>query len=120
DFVVHGGDLTDFGIIEEYRWQHEILKRLNVPYMATLGNHDCLGNGVKVFENMYGPQDAVYDLGNSRFVFINTNSLEFEEDPVPRLPFLGAAFGDTTSYSNGFVLMHVPPFDNEFDDAKEQ
>ncbi len=120
DFVLHGGDLTDFGILQEYQWQHKILKRLPAPYMVVIGNHDCLGNGVKVFENMYGPQDAVYNFGNSRFVFINTNSLEFEEDPVPRLPFLANAFGDTATYKNAFVLMHVPPFDNEFDRSKEE
>ena len=105
--------------MQEYRWQHKILKDLNVPYITVLGNHDCLGNGVKVYENMYGPQDFVYNIGRSRFVFMNTNSLEFDEDPVPRLPFLATAFGDTATYDNAFMVAHVPPFDNEFDDSKE-
>src|SRR5687767_7211563 len=37
DFVLHGGDLTDFGILQEYQWQHDILKELNVPYITVLG-----------------------------------------------------------------------------------
>ncbi|RYZ32661.1 MAG: hypothetical protein EOP49_37200, partial [Sphingobacteriales bacterium] len=120
DFVLHGGDLTDFGIQQEYHWQHNILEKMRVPYITVIGNHDCLGNGVKVYEHMYGPQDFVYDIGRSRFVFMNTNSLEFDEDPVPRLPFLANAFGDTSEYDNAFILAHVPPYDNEFDDSKEQ
>lgn len=44
DFVIHGGDLTDFGIKKEYLLQHEILSKLNVPYIALIGNHDVIGN----------------------------------------------------------------------------
>lgn len=33
DFVIHGGDLTDFGIKKEYIWQHSILSKLKYPML---------------------------------------------------------------------------------------
>ena len=40
DFVLHGGDLSDFGLKKEFMWQRDILNRLRVPYVCLLGNHD--------------------------------------------------------------------------------
>jgi 3',5'-cyclic AMP phosphodiesterase CpdA len=34
DFVVHGGDITDFGITKEFEWQRDILNGLQVPYVV--------------------------------------------------------------------------------------
>ena len=42
DFVIHCGDLSDFGMKMEFEKQRDILNRLNVPYVCLLGNHDCL------------------------------------------------------------------------------
>ena len=28
DFVIHGGDITDFGLTKEYLWIHDIMKKL--------------------------------------------------------------------------------------------
>lgn len=38
DFVLHGGDLSDFGLKKEFMWQRDILNRLRVPYVCLLGN----------------------------------------------------------------------------------
>ena len=45
DFVMHCGDLTDFGVTKEFEWQQRILNKLRVPYVVILGNHDCIGSG---------------------------------------------------------------------------
>ena len=42
DFVIHGGDLTDFGTTKEFLWQRNILNGLKIPYVCLIGNHDCL------------------------------------------------------------------------------
>ena len=43
DFVIHGGDMSDFGLTKEFLWQRDIMNGLHVPYVALIGNHDCLG-----------------------------------------------------------------------------
>ena len=67
DFVIHGGDLTDFGIKKEYIWQHSILSKLKIPYVALIGNHDIIGNGELVYEDMYGPKNFSFSVGPSQY-----------------------------------------------------
>ena len=54
DFVVHTGDLSDFGLKLEFEKQRDILNRLSVPYVCILGNHDCLATGEEVFNRIFG------------------------------------------------------------------
>lgn len=42
DFVIHGGDMSDFGVTDEFLWQRDIMNKLHVPYVTLIGNHDCL------------------------------------------------------------------------------
>lgn len=118
-FVLHGGDISDFGLLEEYRWQHQILKKLKMPYLVVIGNHDCVANGKKVYTNMYGPYEQVYQFARNRFILLNTNTMEFTEDIV-RLDFLENNLRDTENYDNVFVLAHVSPFDEDYDKQKEE
>ena len=34
DFVIHGGDMSDFGVTDEFLWQRDIMNKLHVPYVA--------------------------------------------------------------------------------------
>ena len=36
DFVIHGGDMTDFGGTKEFLWTRDRLKKLNKPFVALL------------------------------------------------------------------------------------
>lgn len=51
DFVIHCGDQTDCGLVDEFLNTKNILNKLNVPYVMVLGNHDCLGTGKKLMPN---------------------------------------------------------------------
>jgi Icc protein len=118
-FVIHGGDITDFGLMDEYRWIHERLQKLQMPYLAMIGNHDCVGNGKVIFEKMYGPHDYSVTIARNRLVFLNSNSMEYEKDVPPNLNYLQQALADVNNYNNAFVIAHVPPFDEDFDRNKE-
>ena len=78
DFVVHCGDLVDFGLTDEFVWMRDELSHLRLPYIVALGNHDCLGTGKNVFREMYGAFEYSFTAGNTHFVVLNTNGLEFE------------------------------------------
>jgi 3',5'-cyclic-AMP phosphodiesterase len=119
-FVIHGGDITDFGLMDEYRWIHDRLQKLQMPYLAVIGNHDCVGNGKVIFEEMYGPHDFSVTFARNRFVFLNTNSLEYKKNIPPHLHNLQKGLEDVQNYDNAFVIGHVPPFDQDFDRSKEE
>ncbi len=116
DFIVHAGDLTDFGVNKEFLWQRDILSKLEAPYVAVIGNHDCLGTGKQTFGKVWGDLNFAFSAGDVRFVCLNTNALEFDySHPVPDLNFLYSEMDNFPSdCSRTIVLQHCRPFDDEF------
>ncbi|MDX5420632.1 MAG: metallophosphoesterase [Hymenobacteraceae bacterium] len=113
NFVLLGGDITDFGLLKEFRWVHESFDKLKVPYVAVIGNHDATGNGKQVFKAMYGEYDFSFTVAKRKFIFLNTNYLEFGKQ-APDLDWLDSAFGDPSTYDHVFVVSHIPPASPEF------
>jgi Icc protein len=116
DFVLHAGDISDFGINQEFRWVNDIMKKLNCPYLTVIGNHDIVANGPASYRKMYGPMDYSFDYGSNRFVFVNTNSREYAFDgTVPNISWLKSQLENNPDNKNIIVVGHVPPFDGDFD-----
>ena len=89
DFVLHGGDQSDFGVTKEFLWMRDILNRLDVPYVCVIGNHDCLGTGKDVFRTVYGDTNFGFTAGDMRLVCLNTVALEYDySEPIPDFDFL--------------------------------
>jgi len=115
-FVLHAGDISDFGLSQEFRWVHAIMSHLSVPYLTVIGNHDLLANGPAVYRKMYGPMDYSFEYGDNKFIFIDTNSREYAfNGAVPDLEWLNAELTDNPGNKNAIVVAHIPPFDNDFD-----
>lgn len=117
DFVVHGGDISDFGMKKEFCWVHDIMDKLKVPYVAIIGNHDHLGSGGEIYQVMYGDLNFSFVYGGIKFVCLNTNALEFDyATPVPDFEFIQREIADTVmaDYSQTIALMHAEPGDVVF------
>ena len=112
DFVIHTGDLADFGMRDEFERQRDILDRLRVPYVVLLGNHDCLATGERIFTKIFGEVDFAFTAGDVRFVCLNTNALEFDHDtPVPNFDFLERQIdGFPAGAEKTVVVMHAKPY----------
>lgn len=116
DFVIHGGDITDFGATNEFIWMRDIMNGLNVPYVVLLGNHDCLANGEEIFRTIFGKENFSFMAGHTKFVCLNTNALEFDySHPVPDFQFLERELDKNTEGHEKTVLaMHVRPYSEQF------
>lgn len=116
DFVVHCGDLSDFGLKKEFQFQRDILSRLSMPYVALIGNHDCLGTGRTVYETIYGDVNFAFTAGNTRFICLNTNAMEFDySTPVPDFDFLDEELHNLPPEVERVVYcMHVRPGEFQF------
>lgn len=116
DFVIHGGDISDFGVTDEFLWQRDIMNKLNVPYVVLIGNHDCLGTGEETFRAVFGNPNFSFIAGRTKFVCLNTNALEFDYSrPIPDFTFIAE---EITSRQDEFdktvVSMHVRPYADQF------
>jgi 3',5'-cyclic AMP phosphodiesterase CpdA len=118
-FVLLNGDISDFGLNREFNWINTLLRKLRVPYIGVIGNHDMLANGRLIYNKMFGAEDFTFEYSGSKFICLNTNSLEVGHDgSIPDLSWLQQQVSDLSSYKNAFVFAHVPPFDSEFDSKK--
>ena len=116
DFVIHGGDLSDFGMKLEFELQRDILNKLHIPYVCLLGNHDCLATGEEVFLTIFGERDFSFNAGDTHFLCLNTNALEFDySEAVPDLSYIE---NDSNSLPEGITrtvtVMHAAPFTEQF------
>lgn len=116
DFVIHGGDLSDFGATHEFILQRDIMLGFRMPWIALLGNHDCLGTGEDTFARIWGNPNYYFQAGNILFICLNTNCMEYDySEPVPNFSFLENLMNNLPEdVEKTIVVMHVPPFDLEF------
>lgn len=116
DFVIHAGDVSDFGLTKEFIWMRDRLNELNTPYVVILGNHDCLANGMDVFHTVFGEVNLSFLAGNTKFVCLNTNALEFDySHPVPDFEFILNELNDEREeYQKTVMAMHVRPYNEQF------
>jgi len=115
DFLVLAGDISDFGLLQEFIWVNDELDQLNFPYLAVVGNHDLTANGSVIYTSMFGQKNFSFTYKKHKFIFHDTNSREYNfNGNVPDIPWLGAQLRDTSA--NWFIgVSHVPPFDVDFD-----
>jgi 3',5'-cyclic AMP phosphodiesterase CpdA len=116
DFVIHVGDIADFGLPKQYLWGNSSLLNLDIPYFVLLGNHDMVGNGGQAYTEMFGDYNFSFIYGKIKFVFLNTNSREFKfNGKVPDLNWLDNELKPADDFSYAVVIFHVPPTDADFD-----
>lgn len=123
DFIIHGGDQTDFGLPKEFMWCRDMLEDAGLPYVAVIGNHDCLGNGNDTFDYMYGPENFSFNVGPVHFVCLNTVALEYDySHPVPDFEFIQGDIehiamlnhNNPATITHTIVVMHSRPYDEQF------
>jgi len=120
DFVIHVGDIADFGLPKQYTWGNSYFLKLSVPYFVVVGNHDLVGNGLTAYTEMFGALNFSFIYNSLKFIFINTNGLEFKfNGQVPDIQWLDAQLRSNADFSKAVVIFHVPPMDRDFDTSLE-
>ena len=121
DFVIHVGDIADFGLPKQYLWANSYLLKLNFPYFVVIGNHDLVGNGSQAYLEMFGVLNYSFIYNSIKFVFINTNSREFKySGDVPDIQWLDNQLQPNFDFTMAVVVFHVQPTDADFDASLEE
>ncbi len=116
DFVIHGGDISDFGVTKEFLWQRDIMNQLRMPYVCLLGNHDCIGTGKETFQQVFGTPNFSFIAGRVKFVCLNTNALDHDYSvPIPDLSFMEReASSRSDAFDKTVICMHARPYSDVF------
>ncbi len=119
DFVIHGGDMSDFALTDEFEIQRDLMNKLNVPYVALIGNHDCVATGSYTYEAIFGDENFSFIAGRVKFVCLDTNSMEYDFDgTAPDLDYMRSQLTDRAGeYDKTVVCMHIRPYCEEFDNT---
>lgn len=116
DLVLISGDISDFGLYLEYEEMSRILKELNVPYFAVIGNHDMINNGERLFLDYFGSAHQVIEYDGYYFLLHNTNSVSVAFDgSLPNMPKLDSMLESIPKGSPIIAVSHVPPHNVDFD-----
>ena len=113
DLVLHGGDMTDGGMIAEYNIFHQLMHDLKAPYFTVIGNHDCLANGRYIYNDMFGPENYSFVFKNCKFVFFNNIIWELN-NAEPDYQWLRDELFTNIPYDHLFVIAHIPPWSDQF------
>jgi len=120
-FVVLTGDITDFGLRSEYFWISDRLQKLKFPFIVVIGNHDMLGNGRELYNQMFGPENFSFNYSDYRFIVINSNSREAGYNgSLPDTTWLLKELSIAPAHQKIFVLSHLAPFSGDFDRSLEE
>lgn len=119
DLFVVCGDISDFGLIQEFDWVVRELKRLKVPYVCVIGNHDLAAGSNAIFTSVFGPVNESFTYKGYKFIMHDTNGREYAfSNNVPDINWLSKQLNDSSA--SWFIgLSHVPPYDMDFNPALE-
>jgi 3',5'-cyclic-AMP phosphodiesterase len=110
-FVIIAGDITNYGLVEEYEQTLKQLNSLNYPYIVVAGNHDFLSKGSRIYERMFGKTDFSLTYKNVDFIFFNNNNWE-SPGAIPDKAWVKNTL-DTSSAPFKVLVAHVSPEDKD-------
>lgn len=118
NFIVHTGDFTNQGYNFEYDFFVDRMRKLNAPYVVTIGNHDTLTNGKEIYQRIFGPFNMVFRVYGYKFIVFNNNSLDFKSDGGINFPWLKTVIQNDSLPT--VILMHVNPDSKDYFTVEEQ
>lgn len=108
-FVMVCGDITDWGLFSEFESYYHLIRRLNIPYVTLIGNHDYLSNGKLIFNKMFGSTSFYFDLGKYRMVIFD-NVVWENENKAPDFDWFRQALNVPEGMTS-IACYHIHPLD---------
>ena len=112
-FVIHSGDVTEFGSDTEFLLAKQILDSLQVPYYIVPGNHDAnwSESGGNSFRKIFGSETFAFEYDG--YVFLGTNSgpnMRMSPGQVPRenLVWMDSVLAEQSDRKPIIYVNHYP------------
>jgi Icc-related predicted phosphoesterase len=106
--VVHAGDISNQGLLQEFVWSDRALREFTMPVLMSIGNHDAISAGKEIYWRMYGPYDHSFVWADLKWVFVNSNTLEFGRN-VPDRAWVLREVSDRQGARGVVLVTHQSP-----------
>ncbi len=108
DLVIHSGDLTHSGRLEEYREGRKLLDKIKHPLVIIPGNHDARNGGLYLFKGEIGPTSGVFKTEDALITYVNSSISDSDDGRVGMVKFrmLNQAFIDNRDKPVKIVVIH--------------
>lgn len=110
-FVIVTGDITNVGLVEEFKKTQDLLSELKYPVIVAAGNHDMISNGQAIYDRLYGPDKLSFSFKNTQFIIFNNNNWEVSGS-VPDVDWVERELTNSVQ-PNKILFAHVPVDDDE-------
>ncbi len=118
-FTVHVGDLSETGLLWEYKNFYSVINKLKNPYFVCIGNHDYLSNGSDIFHHYFGDKNFTINVGKNKFVFFD--DVVWESDTHnPEFEWLENEISSGKADTSVYVFTHIPPWTDQLAGEKEE
>lgn len=117
-FVIFGGDIADQALLREYEIFYDIMKDLKKPYLTVIGNHDYNNNGEVIYKKMFGDYNYAFEFNNNKFVLFD--DIVWESEKELDFDWLTSELKGNQDYNQVFVITHIPPYGDQFDDELKE
>ncbi|MCT4643412.1 MAG: metallophosphoesterase [Carboxylicivirga sp.] len=113
DFIVHLGDITLSANAREFDWYSDIMNKIKIPVITIIGNHDCLGNGHSIYQEMFGESNFFFEYRDVKLVFFDDVVWE-KKVSDPDFEWFDKALENDQDYKYVIPFAHIPPWDAQF------
>ena len=107
DFVIQVGDVTNYGLLEEYEWSYKIFSKIQAPFFVVVGNHDAISSGKDIYKKLFGDYNFSFVFGNIHFIFFNNNDVEYRQVDYR---WLKRELEHNQGTLKKVVISHIPPW----------
>ncbi len=107
DYLIHTGDWSTVGTIEELNTQKDLFDRAGLPYWGVAGDHDLWQSGTENFKTVFGSLYESFDRGGVHHILMDASDTKFGFG-TEQLNWLKADL--KRGKGPVFIFMQLPPY----------
>lgn len=110
-FIIHTGDVTNIGAVEEFERYRTLMATAGVPVYSIPGNHDIVTAGdSSLFADMVGAPWGSFDYGGDHFVLVDYSDTRLGIG-AEQQEWLAADLAASATAPRLFIFSHIPLLD---------
>lgn len=116
-FVVCCGDITNSGLLQQFEWFIDIVRKSEVPFFTLIGNHDHRSNGKDIYKEAFGDMNFTFQTDGYEFICFN-NTVWENKNRTPEYEWLNGELSNDNNLEH-IVICHIPPWHDQMSGNNE-